>query len=156
MCASCGSSCSRGTAMSWQLPGGLRAALARPAAALCPTTSSSSLSSWMSATGRVQTACCRPLLLPLHVCSAHNLCVCAHIPLRFFSASTGAAGALKRCQIQKWPSDALSESPLPCELLTASCVVHTLWTMLVCNHVCSVHSVRQVAHDWHTLNESTD
>ena len=34
---------SRGTAVSWQLPGGLRAAFARLAAALRPTTSASSL-----------------------------------------------------------------------------------------------------------------
>ena len=67
-----------GTAVSWQLPGGLRAALARPAAALCPTTSSSSPSSWRVRPEGLKprvVVCCRCLCI-----CADTSCVCAYVP----------------------------------------------------------------------------
>ena len=62
----------------------------------------------------------RPIALEPHVAARGHGCLrrCAlttRMPVLVclrFAAGTGAAGALKKCQIQKWPSEAFSESPV--------------------------------------------
>ena len=117
----------RGTAMSWQLPGGPRAALARPAAALCPTTrpSSSSPSSWMDGCTRKGS---NPAFCHVAAASACALTTRVCVPLfqillRDYGSCRGAgkvpkSGVTVRCVFR---------IAVAVELLTAPCVLSRVY-----------------------------